>query len=101
MGRGRSAMPPRVSHAPEVRAPRRGGECGAALLLVLILVPALALVSAAFLKMAGLEGDRTRAEAQTVQGLYYAEGGVARAAWALTAKGKLDLVDDYMPAGVT
>jgi hypothetical protein len=65
------------------------------------LVPALALVGGAFLKMATIEGDRTRAQEQDAASLYYAEGGVARAAWALVAKSKLDKVNNSMPAGVT
>jgi type II secretory pathway component PulK len=76
-------------------------ERGAALLLVLLLIPALAIVGAAFLKMATVEGDRTRAQEQQAQALYYAEGGVARANWALIAKGKLDKVNNSMPTGVT
>lgn len=89
---------PQLRHS--VHASLRG-ERGASLLLVLLVIPSLALVGGAFLKMATIEGDRTRAQAQDSQSLYYAEGGVARAAWALVAKSKLDKVNNSMPAGVT
>jgi len=51
--------------------------------------------------MATLEGARTHAELQMAQSLYYAEGGLARANWALVTKEKLEKVGQQLPTGVS
>jgi hypothetical protein len=76
-------------------------ENGSALLLVLTTLPALSLLGASLLHNATLDGDRTLAQERAVQSLYSAEGGLARARWALEATGRLEDVARQLPAGVT
>jgi hypothetical protein len=74
---------------------------GAALLLVLIVVPALSIVGLSLLSMASFEAGRARAQQQIAQCLYSAEGGVARGTWVLLNSSQLGNVAQQLPAGVS
>jgi len=81
------------------RRPRRNR--GVALLLVILTLPALSLLGIGLLGNATLEGDRTIAQKQMTQCLYAAEGGLARARWALLTTGQLGNVGQMLPAGIS
>lgn len=73
---------------------------GAALLLVLFIVPALSLLGTALLSQTTLEGDRVLAQLEDMQSWYYAEAGLDRAVWALEQTGQLQTPGQSLPAGV-
>jgi len=81
------------------RRPRRNR--GAALLLVILTLPALSLLGMGLLGTATLEGDRTIAQKHMTQCLYSAEGGLARARWALLTTNQLGNVGQMLPAGIS
>jgi hypothetical protein len=80
---------------------RRRRNRGAALLLVILTLPALSLLGMGLLGNATLEGDRTIAQKKMTQSLYSAEGGLARSRWALLTTGQLGNVGQMLPAGIT
>lgn len=73
---------------------------GAALLLVLMLIPALSLLGTSLLSQVTLEGDRVLAQFEDAQAFHYAEAGLRRAAWALETLGQLESVGQSLPTGV-
>lgn len=79
---------------------RRRRDRGAALLLVVMVVPALSLLGMGLLSSATLEGDRAKAQLQLAQSFYYAEGGVARGRWVLDSTQNLGQVGQQLPAGI-
>jgi Tfp pilus assembly protein PilX len=97
-----SLCPGRVARSlSRLRSRDRQKSRGAALLLVLIVVPALSIVGVSLLSLATLEGGRARAQQQIAQSLYSAEGGVARGMWVLKTTGQLSNVGQQLPGGVS
>jgi len=88
-----------MSTRRSARRPRH--DRGAALLLVILTLPALSLLGVGLLGNATLEGDRAVAQEKLVQCLYSAEGGLARSRWALSTTGQLGDVGQLLPAGIS